>query len=569
MGQISKTGRCRLFACFLWLALGCAVRGQSQQVTLQWLASSAPGVTGYNLCYGTTSGVYTVTTNAGTNTTFTVSGLVGGTTYYFSAASYNATGIQGSYSPEISYLVPRILTVTASSVSRPFGQANPVLTGIISGLVSGNDITATYNCGATSDSPVGTYAITPTLIDPNDLETNYMVDLVGGVLTVTPAAPLVTWTNPVPIIYGAALTLNQLNATANLPGSFTYNPGSGAVLNAGTNTLSVLFTPTDSVDYNTATNKVEVVVSKAPLTVTASNASRAYGQTNPVFAGAIAGLTNGDEITVAYSCGATTSSRPGTYAIVPRLVDPNNRQTNYTVSLASSALTVSQALPIMAWSNATPIHYGAALTSEQLNATANVPGSFAYDPTNGTVLDSGTRSLYVIFTPMDAVDYSSATNAVDLVVLRGALTVTASNAIRGYGQANPGFGGAITSLTNGDIITANYTCSATTNSPPGTYAIVPTLVDPDNRRTNYTVSLDSGTLTVGYLLHIDTSNIASTGAQLTMSAIPGQAYWVQVSTNLVDWANLSNVTANSDGIVEVLDAGARDFSQRFYRATPQ
>jgi hypothetical protein len=74
------------------------------------------------------------------------------------------------------------------------------------------------------------------------------------------ATPLITWTNPAPIIYGTALSSNQLNATANVPGSFAYNPPSGTVLNAGTNTLSVIFTPTDTVHYSSVTDSVSLVV---------------------------------------------------------------------------------------------------------------------------------------------------------------------------------------------------------------------------------------------------------------------------------------------------------------------
>ena len=111
-----------------------------------------------------------------------------------------------------------------------------------------------------------------------------------------------------------------------MPGSFAYNPTNGAVLNTGTNTLSVIFTPTDTVDYSSVTDSVSLVVSPAPLTVTAANASRAYGQANPVFTGTITGLTNGDNITATYSCSATTNSPVGTYPIVPSLVDPDNRR---------------------------------------------------------------------------------------------------------------------------------------------------------------------------------------------------------------------------------------------------
>jgi hypothetical protein len=50
-------------------------------------------------------------------------------------------------------------------------------------------------------------------------------------------------------------------------GSFAYNPTNGAVLNVGTNTLSVIFTPTDTVDYNNATDRVSLVVFVPPPTL--------------------------------------------------------------------------------------------------------------------------------------------------------------------------------------------------------------------------------------------------------------------------------------------------------------
>ena len=85
-------------------------------------------------------------------------------------------------------------------------------------------------------------------------------------------------------------------------------PVSGTVLNAGSNTLSVVFTPTDTVDYNSATNTVTLVVQLAPLSVTASNVSRTFGQTNPVFGGTLIGVTNGDNITATFTSSTTSNS---------------------------------------------------------------------------------------------------------------------------------------------------------------------------------------------------------------------------------------------------------------------
>jgi hypothetical protein len=544
---------------------------------------------------------------------------------------------------------PIPLLVTASNAISSYGAADPEFWGTITGLTNGDNITAVYSCNATIGSPPGTYSIVPSLVDPNNRQTNYTVSFFMGTLTVDQRTPIITWANPSPITYGTDLTSNQLNAKASVAGSFAYIPTNGSVLNAGTNTLLAVFTPTDAVDYSNVTNTVNLVISQAPLLVTASNAISSYGAADPEFWGTIAGLTNGDNITAVYSCNATIGSPPGMYSIVPILVDPNNRQTNYTVTFVIGTLTVSQGLAIMAWTNPAPITYGVALTSNQLNAASNVPGTFAYVPTNGSVLNAGTNTLSVIFTPIDTVDYSTFTNTMNLIVSQAPLTVTSSNANCLYGSANPTFTGAIAGLTNGDNITVSYSCSASTNSSVGTYPITPVLVDPNDRETNYTVSLVNGTLTImqaaplvawtnpapvicgtalnsnqlnatttvpgsfaynptngtvldagtntlsvvftpadivdynrvtnsvslvidpipTYLLHLDTSNIGSIGAQLTMSAIPGQVYEIQASTNLVDWVDLNTVDSDPSGVIQFLDAAAKNYPQRFYRVAKQ
>ncbi|MGA8908099.1 MAG: RHS repeat-associated core domain-containing protein, partial [Acidobacteriaceae bacterium] len=78
---------------------------------------------------------------------------------------------------------------------------------------------------------------------------------------------VVEWSSPAAITYGMALSGTQLNATANVPGTFTYTPATGAVPTAGTDTLSVLFTPTDTTDYTTATASVALTVDQAAPTL--------------------------------------------------------------------------------------------------------------------------------------------------------------------------------------------------------------------------------------------------------------------------------------------------------------
>ena len=94
----------------------------------------------------------------------------------------------------------------------------------------------------------------------------------------TPTTPTLSWPSPAGIVYGTALTSAQLDATASVPGTFSYSPPLGTVLGAGTDTLSVTFTPTDTTDYTTATTTTTIAVAQATPGVVWNNpASIVYG----------------------------------------------------------------------------------------------------------------------------------------------------------------------------------------------------------------------------------------------------------------------------------------------------
>jgi len=58
-----------------------------------------------------------------------------------------------------------------------------------------------------------------------------------------------------------------LDATASAQGTLAYSPGPGALLGAGTHTLSVTFTPSDSIDYTKTSATVQLTVNQAVPTL--------------------------------------------------------------------------------------------------------------------------------------------------------------------------------------------------------------------------------------------------------------------------------------------------------------
>jgi uncharacterized repeat protein (TIGR01451 family) len=81
------------------------------------------------------------------------------------------------------------------------------------------------------------------------------------------ALPVITWNNPADIVYGTALGATQLNATANVPGAFTYTPAAGTVLSKGAHNLHADFAPTDTANYDPASKDVSINVLSAVLNV--------------------------------------------------------------------------------------------------------------------------------------------------------------------------------------------------------------------------------------------------------------------------------------------------------------
>src|SRR5262249_12698673 len=91
-------------------------------------------------------------------------------------------------------------------------------------------------------------------------------------------------------------------------------------------------------------------------------------------------------------------------------------QNGFGESSATGSLTVNQAIPTITWPTPAAISYGTPLGSIQLNATADVTGTFDYTPASGTVLSGGTQTLLAVFTPTDSANYSSAKATVSITV---------------------------------------------------------------------------------------------------------------------------------------------------------
>jgi MBG domain (YGX type) len=246
---------------------------------------------------------------------------------------------------------PALLSVTASNQMRIYNTANPTLTYAITGFVlsdtESNSITGTPDLStpAVLASPVGAYPINVAIGSLN--ASNYTFALNNGELTVTPGTPVITWAPLGPIVYGTPYGTNQLNAIADVPGTTNYFPGLGTITNAGSNTLTAVFTPTDT-NYASITTSVPFLILKAPLTVTADNQSAPVGGPFPPLTVSYSGFFSNETAAVldtppTATTTATTNSPTGLYPITPG----GGADDNYTFTYVDGTLTLGTVAPTL------------------------------------------------------------------------------------------------------------------------------------------------------------------------------------------------------------------------------
>jgi sugar lactone lactonase YvrE len=313
--------------------------------------------------------------------------------------------------------------------------------------------------------------------------------------------PVITWNTPHGIFYGTALSAEQLNATANVPGTFSYSPAAGTILPVGTDTLTVTFTPTDTTAYTTATASVTLSVHVASPAITWNTpAPITYGT---ALGAAQLNASSPVSGTFLYTPAAGTVLSAGQQTLTVKFTPTDSG--DYSTAFGSVLLTVNKATPVITWPTPAPIAYPTPLSSTQLDASANVPGTFAYNPAAGGVaLPVGTNTLTTVFTPADTQDYATATASVLLTVTPN-FTLSASSASLAIVQNNSatstisvipygGFTGnvqlSVSGLPNG--VTASFGTNPTTATSVLTYKVGPKA----NIGTSYvTVSGSSGSLT--------------------------------------------------------------------------
>jgi hypothetical protein len=498
--------------------------------------SSAVGFAGASSVNGVTiSGVTCTTVNGGTP----ISSTLPAGTYTIDGGSCSggvtSTGDYaiGSYTGGTFTVYKVALTFQADNQQRIFGAANPTLTYTVTGFVNGDTssvITGTpgLSTNASTSSNVGNYVIG---IGGSVSAANYRIVFVNGTLTVNPAPLVVTVTgaeNYGATTYGISGTVTVSGSSSTVPGVVCTTVNGGTTID-GTLNFGGYTIDGSSCSGGTLSNTNYAIgsysgstfnVYKAPLTVTANNASKTYGAANPSFSVTFSGFVNGDTSSVlsgapSFSTTATTSSTVGTYPITPGA--GSLKATNYYFQFVSGTLTVNQYAVVVTVTGAQ--NYGSSAMGFSAKTSVSgitATGASCTTVNGGTPLNSGTPAGGYT---LDSSSCSGATlsdpnfvigsyTGSAYTIYRVALTATANAATKVYGAANPTFSASYSGFVNGDTSavvsgSATFATTATASSATGTYPI--TIGAGTLHASNYYFALANGTLTV-------------TPAQLTVTA---------------------------------------------------
>lgn len=235
---------------------------------------------------------------------------------------------------------------------------------------------------------------------------------------------------------------------------------------------------------------------------------------------------------------------------------------SYTVAKANTTTTISSAKTSFVYGESAS--FTANVSSSVAGVTPNSSVTFSLDNglktfnmplTNGQAvltmpnigngipaLTAGAHTINVSYYHDDNNFNTSTSQTINFNVAKAPLTVKANDASKVYGAALPSFTASYSGFVNGDTTSVisgspNYTTTANTNSPVGTYSITPatgTLT-----AANYSFVFADGVLTI---------TKAPTNTSLTSSpkpSAPGQSITLQ--------ATVSSNTGTPDGMVEFFE----------------
>jgi hypothetical protein len=494
----------------------------------------------------------------------------------------------------------KAVTVTASDVSRAFGSANPAIPGFTAPALVGSDSisTVTYSYAATADATAAvgtTHSITPgAAVFSSGTAANYIITYAPGTLTIAgSASQTITFTPSLTATYGDAPVTLSATASSGLPVSLTLVSGP-ATLNGNTLTITgvgnivVMASQTGTSNYSAAPDvQKTITVAAKVLTITATNATRAFAAANPATPGFTASsLVGGDAISsVTYTYAATadaTAAVGTTHSITPSTALFNSgTAVNYIITYAPGTLTIAGgASQTITFAPSLTATYGDAAMTLVATATSNLPVSFTLvsgpaSLSSNVLTITGAGAIVVKATQAGTSNYTAATDVLKTItIVAKAVTVTASDVSRAFGSANPATPGfTAPALVGSDAISAvtySYAATADATAAVGSlHSITPSAaVFGSGSAANYVITYAPGTLTIAGSASQTitfTPSLNATYGAAPVTLVASASSGLPVNFTLISGpatlsGNTLTITAAGSIVVKATQAGSSNYS---------
>ncbi|MBW6479408.1 MAG: T9SS type A sorting domain-containing protein [Bacteroidales bacterium] len=411
-------------------------------------------------------------------------------------------------------ITPALLTITADDKSKVYdGQVFTGFTVSYDGF-AGNEgesvLQGTLNYIGTAVSAVnaGVFQIIPQGVSSG----NYNIQFLPGELTITKAPLVITADDKSKTYNGQVFTAFTVSYSGFvndetpgvLQGTLSYSGPATTAINAGQYTI----TPQGltSVNYEIVFVNGLLTISKANLTVTASNKSKVYdGQVFTGFTALYSGFISGEnpnnlQGTLSFSGSAITATNVGSYEIIPQGYTSNN----YNITYVSGTLSITRASLSITADNKTKVYDGQIFTAFTVTYSgfvsgegpANLQGSIEF---SGPAVSAINTGAYLINAGgLTSGNYNISYSPGTLSITPASLTITADDKSKVYdGGVFQGFTVSYSGFVNGDGPsdlqgTLSFTGAGVNAVNVGSYIITPQgLSSP-----NYNISFVSGLLSI-------------------------------------------------------------------------
>jgi gliding motility-associated-like protein len=420
------------------------------------------------------------------------------------SSNYTIIYVDGSLSVKTA-----TLTITADNQAKTYGSANPTLTASYTGFVNGDSevsltTPATISTIADATSVVGSYPIAAS----GAVNSNYTINYVDGNLSVTTATLTITADNQTKT-YGSANPTLTLSFTGFVNGDSEVSLTTPATISTTADATSIVgsypITASGAVNSNYTINYVDgsLSITTATLTITADNQTKTYGSANPTLTASYTGFVNGDSetsLTTAptISTTADATSIVGSYPITAS----GAVSSNYTINYVDGSLSITTATLTITADNQTKT-YGSANPTLTASYTGFVNGDSEASLTTPATISTTADVTSIVgsypITASGAVSSNYTINYVDgnLSVTTAALTITADNKNKVYGDSNPTLTASYTGFVNGDS-ESSLTTPPTISTPANATSIVGSypITAIGAVSSNYTINYVDGSLSV-------------------------------------------------------------------------